>query len=116
VTDELPPWHHDKPWSPLELDDIRHNWTETPERFSYAAGRWLATLDAARSRPDEAGLREAIERRAAVMERWAADPEDGRPAGRWLSLPVALAILRGTHPALAQPAVPVAESERSRDR
>jgi hypothetical protein len=64
VTDELPPWHHDKPWSPLELDDIRHNWTETPERFSYAAGRWLATLDAARSHPDEAGLRAAAERLA----------------------------------------------------
>jgi hypothetical protein len=58
----LPPWHPERPWSPLEEADIRRGWAEHPERFSYMAGRWIATLDAARaaSQPGEAGLRERI--------------------------------------------------------
>jgi hypothetical protein len=42
---DLPPWHHERAFSPVELDDIRRHWADNPSDFSYSAGRWLATLD-----------------------------------------------------------------------
>lgn len=66
----------------------------------YGRANTLAIADAlnaaARTEDTGAALRT---RQAAVMNGWAADPQF-HPATRWLSLPVALAILNGTHPAL----------------
>jgi hypothetical protein len=89
------------------------DWPAGWSRNETAAGRLVAShvgecptchrLRAAQ--PEDDGL----DAKAAVMKGWAA-PSALRPATPWLSLSVALAILKGTHPALAQPAVPVAST------